>query len=235
MASIWSNWTARGGVFEPFGNMSMQKIGLTQRVDVIPDHGERRDALDQAWIVLLQRLGYVPVPLPNLVNDVCGYLDALGLDGVVVTGGNDLPEAPEATWVAEERDRFERTLLDTCAETGRPVFGVCRGLQLAVVHHGGQLVAVDGHVAKRHRLIVRASSGVPLRDREVVNSFHRFGVCPEQLDGQWHVLATADDGTVEAIQHREHPLLAVMWHPERSPSDPQDVELIRYVFGRRTS
>jgi putative glutamine amidotransferase len=212
---------------------AMKRIGLTQRVDAYPDRGERRDALDQAWIALLQELGYLPVLLPNLFDDARSYLDTLSVEGVILTGGNDLPEAPGSAADAPERDQFEHSLLDVCAATGRPVLGVCRGLQLAIVHHGGDLVAFEGHVATRHRLLVRPDVHEPLRAREVVNSFHRFGVSSDNLDEQWHVLGTADDGTVEAIRHRDHPLWGIMWHPERDPADAGDRELIHYVFRRK--
>ena len=107
----------------------MKRIGLTQRVEVVTGYGERRDCLDQNWAVLLVSLGYCPVPLANCVQEVGPYVDELGLDGVILTGGNNLLEPEKGGAIAPERDRFEHMLLDVCASWRLPVLGVCRGAQ----------------------------------------------------------------------------------------------------------
>ena len=91
-----------------------KRIGLTQRVEVVPGYGERRDCLDQRWAGLMIGLGFCPIPLSNDVLDVPAYLEALQMDGVVLTGGNDLVEAAGSERTAPERDRFEHLLLDFC-------------------------------------------------------------------------------------------------------------------------
>ncbi len=209
----------------------MIKLGLTQRVDFLADRGERRDCLDQQWPRLLLTQGIVPVPLPNCVENAELYVEELGLGGIILTGGNDLSHLPGATNTAPERDAFERRLLALARERELPLFGVCRGMQMMVAESGGELVAVRGHVARPHAL-----AGGPARralgDRDLVNSFHDFGVREDGLGGDWRVLATAPDGSVEAIVHRRHPQCAVMWHPERAPEDPRDARLIRDLFTR---
>ena len=84
----------------------MKRIGLSQRVDIEPIHGERRDGLDQNWAGLLLSLGYCPIPLANKVADMEPYWVALALDGVILTGGNDLVEVESNDGIAPERDRF---------------------------------------------------------------------------------------------------------------------------------
>ena len=42
------------------------KIAITQRVSIIPEYGERRDCLDQAWTKFLGACGLIPVLLPNI-------------------------------------------------------------------------------------------------------------------------------------------------------------------------
>jgi putative glutamine amidotransferase len=64
-----------------------------------------------------------------------------------------------------------------------------------------------------------------------VNSFHNFGIVPDVLAPGLKVVATALDGTVEAVRHESLPQWGVMWHPERPPSDPADVELMRALLG----
>jgi len=77
------------------------RLGLTQRVTIIEEYGERRDCLDQAWTTLLEEWGYQPVPLPNTIADVNTYLESLDLDGIVfdewkrscTSGGRNCPSA----------------------------------------------------------------------------------------------------------------------------------------------
>ncbi len=71
---------------------------------------------------------------------------------------------------------------------------------------------------------------MPLSVRETVNSFHNYGIQAEHLSQSLIPLATAPDGSIEAIVHRSRRQAAVMWHPERAPHDPQDREMIRNFF-----
>jgi putative glutamine amidotransferase len=209
----------------------MKRIGLTLRVEAAR---ERRDCIDQAWYPLLADLDMWPVPLPNLAQQqqpAERMLAALDLAGVILTGGNDISGVPGARSAAPERDRFEHSLLDACSERGTPVLGVCRGLQLLVVHHGGRLRPVDGHVASLHSLIVSPNCPLPLADRDEVNSFHDFGLRPDDLAGPLRATATASDGTVEAVAHEERPQWGIMWHPERAPHDRRDGQILRALFG----
>jgi gamma-glutamyl-gamma-aminobutyrate hydrolase PuuD len=210
----------------------VRKLGLTQRVEVFGAVGERRDCLDQAWSELLLPLGYLPVPLPNAAGDVqavAGRVSELGLDGVILTGGNDLAAAPGARTAAPERDRFESLLLDVCAERALPVLGVCRGLQMLVRHGGGTLVPCDGHAGTRHELRVAKTSPMPLADRAGVNSYHDFTV--GELGPDFVAVARAADGSVEAVVHRHLPIWGIMWHPEREPRDEGDAPLLKALFG----
>ena len=207
------------------------RIGLTQRVEHLPDREERRDCLDQAWTPLLLALGFWPIPLPNCTDDPRALVDELQLHGIILTGGNDVNEAPGATRTAPERDRFERTLLSVCAETGLPVLGVCRGLQLLVIHYGGKLVPIPGHAATSHPIRSRPGTSA-LTDREAVNSFHAFGIREETLSPEIEALATAPDGSVEAVRHRRFRQWGIMWHPERPPHDAQNATLLRALFTR---
>ena len=207
----------------------MLKIGLTQRVEVLADRGERRDCLDQAWTRLLIGRGYHPIPLPNCVEDVDELVAELGLDGVILTGGNDLADVPGATNPAPERDAFERKLLECCAGLEIPALGVCRGLQMIVVHYGGRVCPVRGHVATRHGI----TGCEAFADRVEVNSYHDFGICEDDLPADLRPMARAPDGSVEAVAHQDLPQWGIMWHPERAPQDQQDLVLISRLFDRR--
>jgi len=208
----------------------MLKIGLTQRVEVLRERNERWDCLDQAWSRLLSAQGYCLVPLPNWLEKVDELIDDLGLEGVILTGGNDPGHLPGAENAAPERDAFERKLLDCCGGRGIPVLGVCRGMQMMVAHHGGEIVPVAGHVGTSHSIMVRSGSTMPLGDRAVVNSYHDFGVYPDRLGPDWQVAGTAPDGSAEAVVHRSLRQWAIMWHPERPLGDERDMDLVRALF-----
>ncbi len=208
----------------------MLRIGITQRVEQHSDREERRDCLDQAWIPLLWQIECLPVPIANSVEDVSLLIEMLGIEGILLTGGNDLATLAEATNAAPERDAIEKHLLEVAAERDIPVFGICRGLQIMAHHYGSELSRVAEHAATRHPIVVQENQRVRLSDRDMVNSFHDYGVHPDHLSQSLIPLATAPDGTIEAIVHRTRRQAAVMWHPERNPQNPHDREMIRDFF-----
>ena len=87
----------------------------------------------------------VIVPIPNLPEHAGRLLEALAVEGLLLTGGNDLGTEPD-------RDRTESDCLAYAARHGLPVIGVCRGFQMMVAAEGGQVIRTDPgvHVATRH-------------------------------------------------------------------------------------
>ncbi len=198
----------------------MKRIGITQRIDEIADRREWRDALDVRIGRLIFSLGYLPVPLCSAVESPERYLEALALDGFVLSGGNDIGSALS-------RDRLETAVLYYAYVHRLPVLGICRGMQFMNVHLGGRLDPLQGHVCTRHAIQGRLAP----HGREV-NSFHWLGIWPQALAKALEPLAQAADGSVEALRHRDLPWLGIMWHPERdTPTEPQDLDLIRAHFG----
>jgi N5-(cytidine 5'-diphosphoramidyl)-L-glutamine hydrolase len=197
----------------------MKKVAITQRVSVVPEYGERRDCLDQAWPRFLAACGLMPLALPNVIEVAVALCADADVAGLVLTGGNDLAALGGD---APERDATEIALLDVAESRGLPVLGVCRGMQVIQQRCAIPLHRVEGHVA-RHQVI--RIDGEP---REV-NSYHRFAACQSRppLD----VWAVADDGVVKAIRHVARLTTGIMWHPERmDPFAAADVELFRRVF-----
>jgi len=197
----------------------MKRVAVTQRVSVVPEYGERRDCLDQAWPRFLAACGLMPLALPNVIDVALALCAGADVTGLVFTGGNDLAE-----WGgdAPERDAVENALLGWAERRGLPVLGVCRGMQVIQRRFATELRRVEGHVAQRQVIQV---DGEP---REV-NSYHHFAAFDSRPPLE--VWAVAADGVVKAIRHSAQPITGIMWHPERcAPFSPADVVLFRRVF-----
>jgi gamma-glutamyl-gamma-aminobutyrate hydrolase PuuD len=194
-------------------------IGITQRCLPPTEFGERRYALDARWFLFLAACGLTPVPLPNDPTIALDTVTAFGIDGIVLSGGDDLA-AYGGT--CPERDATELRLLEWALRHDRPVWGVCRGMQLIVHAFGGTLEPVDGHVATRHPVRI---DGVA---REV-NSYHRLA--PRAVPDPLLVTATCGD-VVEGVRHRDARVRGVLWHAEReTPFAAADVASVRDFFG----
>ncbi len=186
-----------------------------------PDHEERMDTLDQQWMRLLQDSRLLAVPFPNCIDLSLSLLKKLPIEGVLLTGGNDLTGCQGD---APERDEVETKLLDFALKHRLPVLGVCRGMQLIQIRYGVNLYPVDGHVARQQLIQVGG-------DNEKINSFHRWGT--RDTVPQLIVWAKAMDGVIKAVRHQTKPIMGIMWHPERfTPFRRQDIKLIHNFFYR---
>lgn len=211
----------------------MRRIGVTQRVKVVAAYGERRDCLDQAWTRLFSSLELDLVPVPNTLDDVARWAHRQGLDGIVLSGGNDLVHLREASHAAPERDACESALLQWAASLQLPTLGVCRGMQMMNCHLGGRLTPVKDHVARLHP--VRPVTDAALfKDYDMVNSYHDWGIEPAGLAPALQALVLAEDGTIEAFRHDSLPWFGIMWHPERDngPASDQDRAILAALFNQ---
>lgn len=161
-----------------------------------------------------------------------GYLPNCELptnfDGLLLGGGGDL--AP--SWYGEEnrssreidsaRDGIEFQLVQQALACKRPVFGICRGIQILNVFLGGSLIQDLGVVHsmtegdyRLHPTCTKADSQLAdLYGKQIiVNSGHHQAI--RRVASHCTVTQWACDGVIEAIEHQFLPILAVQWHPER--------------------
>lgn len=196
-------------------------ILVSQRIDVIRDRGEQRDALDQRMVAWIASLGALPVPVPNRLSAhglLHAWIEHQAPVGIVLSGGNDIG-------AMADRDRTETTLLTLAQERRLPVLGICRGMQMMGIFAGGELERVASHAGTRH--LVNFTGERPSRE---VNSFHdwRLRSCPTHF----RVSACSEDEGIEAIRHASLPWEGWMWHPEREPEfSQQDHADARRLFG----
>jgi N5-(cytidine 5'-diphosphoramidyl)-L-glutamine hydrolase len=197
----------------------LKTIAVTQRVAALPDRGERRDCLDQAWSRFLAACGLLPVLLPNVPEVALQLCSAAGVAGLLLTGGNDLVAVGGD---APERDATENALLDRAERTHLPVIGVCRGMQLLQQRSGVALRRVEGHVTAHQTIDVE---GVPTD----ANAYHCYGAF--ETREPFLTWAVARDGVIKAVRHRSQPVTGIMWHPERTqPAAASDIALFKRVF-----
>ena len=204
---------------------STLRIGVSMRATQETGYPETRDALDRRWHHFLDSAlpGAQWMPIPNLGTSVSNLLESWNINGLILTGGQDLGHDPV-------RDATERTMLDWALARSLPVLGVCRGLQLIQDHLGGVLIQVTNHVATRHGVDFLAT---PLTEvgKAVVNSFHAHGIAASSLVPGLLPLALDPDGLVEGAYMKGAPVAGIMWHPEREDdAQPRDVALLHALF-----
>lgn len=212
------------------------RLAVTQRVVVDPTHGERRDCLDQRWALLMEPLGINLLPVPNGLADVRVWIETQAVAGILLSGGNSLAHLPDNADAAPERDATEAALLSWAAEHRTPVLGVCRGMQMICHHLGNRLVSIGGHIARRHFVYPEpgvSHLGPAFASTRMVNSYHNWAVAELNPRSRLEPLARAQDGSIEAVRHRDLPWLGVMWHPEReTPTNALDTSTIQDIFCR---
>lgn len=178
------------------------------------------------------RAGGVPMVLPP-VDDAEVLINMLeGIDGLVLTGGADYNplwygEQPEKELhtINSTRDLPELLLTRLAFNRQIPILGICRGVQTMAIALGGNLVQ-DLKTPLKHSqdaprseathsvTITEDSTLYALYGQETfVNSFHHQAV--KDCGSHLHVVATAPDGVIEAVESTEQKaLMGVQWHPE---------------------
>ena len=199
----------------------MKRIGISQRRDTVSNRTEERDALDVEWANVSWSAGIVPIPLCSNIEDHQVYLQALSLDGFILSGGNDIGEKPQ-------RDSLEMSVLEYAKYHSLPVLGVCRGMQYINHFLGGSLVKVDGHVATIHSNLI--GDWITELCIDELNSYHNYAVIMDTIGTDLEPLASSSDGVIEAFRHKVYPWLGIMWHPEREPFNKANATIIQNHF-----
>ena len=179
---------------------------------------------------------------PGNTADVVERIDALAMVGGADIDARLYGAEPDVT--ADDprvaRDASELGLYRAARERGLPVLGICRGLQVMAVAHGGTLIQnvpdVPGTTVHRERpgqFVEHAATFSPgtLAGRifgtqdVVVNSSHHQ--CVEDA-GDLVVSGWAEDGTIESCEDPSTDFcLGVQWHPEHPDRRRADLPLIR--------
>ena len=134
-----------------------------------------------------------------------GVID--GYDGVLISPG---PGTPSESGASEGMIRL-------CAATGKPMFGVCLGLQALAETFGATVghapTIMHGKTSQVEHIDDEIFAGVA--NPMTATRYHSLAIEPDSLPDELVVTARAlDDHTIQGIKHRELPMYAVQFHPE---------------------
>ena len=227
-----------------------------QAIDGIPEGLPPSWVMNQRYYYAATEAGGVPWMVP-LLHDDLGTLREIyqRLDGVLLAGGVDMdpslyqePPHPRLGNIDPPRDQVELTLARWAIEDGKPLLGLCRGLQVINVALGGSLhqdLEAESPDSIKHDYfptagfqrdhlaheVALASGSLLARtfaaDRVTVNSMHHQGL--KRLGAELVASAIAPDGLVEAVERPGSAfLVGVQWHPEvLDQKDPRTRNLFR--------
>ena len=166
----------------------------------------------------------IPIGKPELAKDYVDMVDKLILSGGQHVGPRFYGQEKEidSDDYSLARDQFELALIKEALRQKKPIFAVCRGLQLLNVALGGSLhQSIQGHWQEdvsgtSHSLEIRPNSRVSqlFQAGTQINSLHRQSI----KDLAPGLVATAHDprdGTIEAYESQgQQSILGIQWHPE---------------------
>jgi putative glutamine amidotransferase len=213
-----------------------------QAIDGIPAGLPVSSVMNHRYFEALAMVGGVPWMVP-LIESVPDTLRAIyeRLDGVFIAGGVDVDpdsygeERHELCGNTDlARDRVELQFTRWALADGKPMLGVCRGMQILNTATGGTLFQdcaalypdslkhdyfpTAGFARDYLAHDIRIEPGTRLHgvfgsERAPVNSMHHQGI--RELGDGLVASAWAPDGLIEAVEHEEHGFaIGVQWHPE---------------------
>ncbi|MDX1420300.1 MAG: gamma-glutamyl-gamma-aminobutyrate hydrolase family protein [Rubricoccaceae bacterium] len=213
-----------------------------QAIDGIPEWIPHSWVMNDRYFFALTHVGALPWMIPLFDDDEATLRGIYEhLDGLFIAGGVDVhPESygeavgPLCGRTDLARDRVELQLVRWSLEEGKPILGICRGMQIMNVARGGTLYQdcteqhpgaikhdyfpTDGYARDHLAHEVRVTPGTHLHAcvgaaTTPVNSMHHQGI--KALGDGLTPSAYASDGLIEALEAPEGRFeVGVQWHPE---------------------
>lgn len=199
-------------------------------IGVVSSHDGDRAMLSKRYLDAIWQAGGLAVVLSYTTDParLAAYADLF--DGFLFSGGVDVDPAKygeeklfDSVEIDHERDAFEEGLFKCVHPTGKPILGICRGIQSINVWLGGTLIQhLEGHSQtlpgeERTQEIEVLEGGMLHRlcgkTAVKVNSFHHQAI--KDVAPTLVVDAVSPDGCIEAVHMPGHRFLfAVQFHPE---------------------
>ena len=226
------------------------RIGIITRYN----EKERQYFSTSAYVLAIAAAGGVPVQLPLVdIDDADSLIGCV--DGLLVTGGPDVSpllygEEPcqNMGGCCQHNDLMEFALVRSAVAAGKPVLGICRGLQVINVAYGGTLYQdIPSQLAGSHLHLQKSARGEATHtvritpgsyayevcggEKIYVNTFHHQSV--KDIGKGLKITAHASDGIVEAIENEGGLVFAVQWHPENMYEEHPEHRAIFEKFVQR--
>lgn len=192
---------------------------------------------NSSYIEAIIESGGIPFMIPTVV-DIANCRQIVGhLDGLLVPGGPDVTPSlyneepcPQVTYARKKVDLVEIELIRLAKEYNKPIFGICRGIQIINVAFGGSLYQDIASQYKNemchrqnpnitdeptHKVYLEKNSHIAkiIKDTVIeVNSYHHQAV--KDLAEEFKAVGWAKDGVIEAMESQDAKIMAVQWHPE---------------------
>lgn len=202
--------------------------------------GDKYSCVAYSYIDAVYKSGGIPVTLP-ILKDVSAIREQVKLlDGLILSGGRDVDphfygEEPleKLEAIFPERDVHEIALIKAAIDLKKPIFAICRGMQILNVTCGGTLYQdisyAPGEHIKHYQIgspyqathsikIDKHSTLFRMADKlevERVNSFHHQAL--KKVADRFKIVATAPDGIIEAVEYENEKspfIIGVQFHPE---------------------
>ncbi|MFT5530882.1 MAG: anthranilate synthase/aminodeoxychorismate synthase-like glutamine amidotransferase [Candidatus Poriferisodalaceae bacterium] len=182
------------------------------------------DNYDSFVYILVQYLQELGVELAVHRNDEVSIedVDAMlaGFDGILISPG---PGRPAAAGVSPEVVRRYSGQI--------PILGVCLGHQCIGEIFGGEVVPAPTVMHGKTSQVTHGGRGVfaGVPSPMTVTRYHSLVIAPESVPDVLEVTATTEDGVIMGLQHREHQLYGVQFHPESILSEHGHALLANFV------
>ncbi len=226
--------------------MKMPVIGIAGTANPAPSDSAfpnfKRIFTNEGYVSSLENVGAAVLLIP-VTNGPLEQLVKL-CDGILFPGGLDIEPSlynttrtPLCGKSDVQTDRFQIALFHEARKQGKPILGICRGVQLINVASGGTLF--QDYTLREGHTIDHPHYDNPGKSCHCVNLAHdsflsswfgtsKLGVnslhhqCLDRVAPGMRISATCDDGSIEAVEAAEGTfLVGVQWHPEAMQSTMQ--------------
>ena len=210
-------------------------IGFVFSIDM--ENRPNKYVLNVPYVAAVIRAGGIPLPIP-VDGDPSRALDYIDMiDGLLLPGGEDVTPfiygeepVPQVTYMIEDKDRMEMELIRLAMERKKPIFGICRGMQILTATLGGNLyqdlnTQYPNVIAHRQNTSIRSQLTHTVKvepgslmakllgeDTLRINSYHHQAV--KEVPAGFSISVVAPDGVAEAMESSDGTMFAVQWHPE---------------------